>query len=94
MCYNYGDIYYKSKLDTWSLSLCRSIIKNNVGLRFYPIYVDMYYETFIPNILVFNRLFFSNSEVKRNRPDLFRNFIEGEKIKVGKLELILEGMYD
>lgn len=66
----------KGDLENW-----RKIVQNNdcvVGIDF----VLHTSETWLPLVLSQTGFFPSNGEVKRNRPDLWRNVIQGEIIKL------------
>jgi len=81
----------KPKLFTMSapdqLDLFRAIVKNN-GISHLNIEVEIG-EHFLARALVNLGLFASTSQVKKNRPELFRQLVDGETVKVGRFNLTL-----
>lgn len=69
------------------IRLFRAIILNN---RFSHLDMEVEIEgTFLARALVDLGLFPSTSQVRKNRPKLFRDIVDGETVKVGKLNLTL-----
>lgn len=69
------------------LELFRAIVINN-GLSYVNLEVEVA-EAFLPRVLVDLGLFPSTSQVKKNKPQLFREVVDGETIKVGRFNLTL-----
>ena len=72
-----------------NVPLIRQVLKNNPSLPFYNdiIYSDV---VFLPHLLVELGLFDSTSEVKRNRPDLWREKHPIDFIEVNRIRLIIK----
>jgi hypothetical protein len=69
------------------VDLFRAIMKNN-GVSKMSLEVETE-ETFLARTLVDLGLFPSTSQVKKNKPRLFRNMVDGETVKVGRFNLTL-----
>ena len=67
------------------LEICRNIIKNN-GISFIDLEVETN-ETFLPKILVELGCFVSNTDVRKKRPEFFKEVDYDERVKVGKINL-------
>jgi hypothetical protein len=79
------DNIFDSLADNKAMELSRNITKSNQGM--YAHYNVLTSEIFLPNVLVYLGLFPSNSQVKKNRLDLWRDTKDNEVIQIGKVIL-------
>ena len=69
--------------DREAIALSRACVKNNQGM--YAHYGVATTEKFLPHVLVYLGLFVSTSQVRKNRPDLWRDVRNNEVVEVGKI---------
>ena len=69
------------------VDLFRAIMKNN-GISHMSLEVETG-ETFLARTLVDLGFFPSTSQVKKNKPEFFRELVDGETVKVGRFNLTL-----
>lgn len=67
------------------MSLFRRIMQNN-GISHMNLEVETT-EVFLPRVLVVLGLFPSANQVRKNKPDYFRDVVPGETVKVGRLNI-------
>jgi hypothetical protein len=69
--------------DTW-----RAWVKNNQDIECVLIAIETE-DTWLPKVLSEHGFFVSNSQVKKNRPDLWRDLVPDETITLGWCEISL-----
>lgn len=67
--------------------LIRQIVKNNAAISHAELDLWMFYHDWLPHALVRVGIFPSTSELKRNRPDLWRKAVQGEIITFNWIRL-------